>query len=333
MSEAEAERIVAGQPYTTVEDFWNRALPSRPIAEKLVLTGGFDTMYGIGSRHGGLGRRGAVTRRDLLLHIAELDRWKRSVGRASRGGIRSRSRLDLGDAPQLSAGSGLPEMSRDEQVRAELEILGLDVAEHVVAPYGDLLTELGVVPSRELLGVRSRSEVLVAGTKVATQTPPVRSGKRVVFCTLDDPTGPVDATFFEDAQAQYAPTVFHSWLLLIRGEVRRTGPRGVSVRATGAWDLEEVRALWRAGGSEAVHALVSAPSAALSTSPPHQDLDGSENGQQAGPAAGPAARARRVLVHPTGYRRSPYSDVGVPGENVRESARKLWHSSPGSSGR
>ena len=36
---------------------------------------------------------------------------------------------------------------------------------------------------------------VVAGVKVATQTPPVRSGRRVVFITLDDATGPVDATF------------------------------------------------------------------------------------------------------------------------------------------
>ena len=55
----------------------------------------------------------------------------------------------------------------------------------------------------------------------------------MVFLTLDDATGPVDATFFEDAQGPYAATVFGSWLLVVRGELRRTGPRGVSLRATG----------------------------------------------------------------------------------------------------
>lgn len=54
----------------------------------------------------------------------------------------------------------------------------------------------------------------------------------MVFLTVDDSTGPADATFFEDAQGPYAATVFASWLLLVRGELRRTGPRGVSVRAT-----------------------------------------------------------------------------------------------------
>ncbi|MDO5699589.1 MAG: DNA polymerase III subunit alpha [Dermatophilus congolensis] len=419
MSEAEAERIVAGRPYATLEDFWSRAQPSRPIAEKLVLAGGFDAMYGIDAGgDAGLGRRGSVTRRDLLLHVAELDRWTRSHtaaarsgsrrGRSGPGGPRSsagaagggrsprvpaplplnadaaprreprpgdadpgtprwavsqdrdrqagvggvgdatgawaaggvreaaarQSRaaapvvpaelqptqlaLDLGDAPQLTVGVGLPEMSRAERVRAELEILGLDVSEHVLDPYSDLLDELGVVRSADLLSVRTRSEILVAGSKVATQTPPVRSGRRVVFLTLDDPTGPVDATFFEDAQGPYAATVFGSWMLLVRGVVRRTGPRGVSLRATGAWELGEVCSLWQTRGSAAVQALLAPP---LEVTTPE-----AESGTPG------TARGRRVLVHPSGYRQSPYADVRAAGENVR-TGRKLWHASPGSSGR
>jgi error-prone DNA polymerase len=43
---------------------------------------------------------------------------------------------------------------------------------------------------------------------------------------------------------------------------------------------------------------------------------------------------RRVLVHPSGFRQSPYADVGTPGDDVKKGVppRKLWHSSPGSSG-
>ena len=133
-------------------------------------------------------------------------------------------------------------------MRAELEILGLDVSSHVVDRYAAFLDELGATRSRDLLSRRSRAELLVAGVKVATQTPPVRSGRRVVFLTLDDATGPVDATFFEDAQGPYAATVFGSWLLVVRGELRRTGHRGVSLRATGAWELPALHDLWERRG-------------------------------------------------------------------------------------
>ena len=47
---------------------------------------------------------------------------------------------------------------------------------------------------------------------------------------------------------------------------------------------------------------------------------------------------RPVLVHPTGFRMSPYADIKPAGEDTKLAARraaaprKLWHSSPGSSG-
>ncbi len=42
---------------------------------------------------------------------------------------------------------------------------------------------------------------------------------------------------------------------------------------------------------------------------------------------------RRVLVHSSGFRMSPYADIKTAGEDTKEAPRKLWHSSPGSSGR
>ncbi len=312
--------------------------------------------------------------------------------------------LDLGDAPGEVAPSGLPEMTDAERVRAELEVLGLDASRHVVDFYVPLLEALGVTRSRDLLRRRSRSEILVAGVKVATQTPPVRSGRRVVFLTLDDATGPVDATFFEDVQGPYAATVFGSWLLLVRGLVRRTGPRGISIRATGAWELGAVHDVWRRGGRPAVATLLGTGAGTRSdddgavagragsrssrpvVAPPPSAAPGgyvaARLGETGGSGAGGmgqrgselsaderAERVRRVLVHASGFRQSPYADIkpqGVDAADTRgqlaaqtaaaraaagrgrddddpapddEAARprrsapsKLWHSSPGSSG-
>ena len=65
--------------------------------------------------------------------------------------------LELGDAPAEGEVSGLPEMTPEERMKAELEILGLDASRHVVDSYTAFLDELGVVRSRELLTRRSRS--------------------------------------------------------------------------------------------------------------------------------------------------------------------------------
>jgi len=424
---AEVERIVAGRPYGSLSDFWHRARVARPVVERLVVAGAFDSLYGIGLSSP-VRRRGRVTRRDLLLQVADLDRHARATTRAARAsaprGRRSmplgtgplgsatldlgtdtvaaarrqaqgpatatsaadldvQLALDLGDAPGEVAASGLPEMTDAERVRAELEVLGLDASRHVVDFYTPLLEALGVTRSRDLLRRRNSAEILVAGVKVATQTPPVRSGRRVVFLTLDDATGPVDATFFEDVQGPYAATVFGSWLLLVRGLVRRTGPRGISLRATGAWELGVVHDRWRRGGLPAVAALLDADTGTLAEgddgaiagragsrssrpvmSPPPAAAPGgyaaplSGEGERGGPGAGGmgqrgsdlagaerAERARRVLVHASGFRQSPYADIKPQGvdaadtrgqaaesEKRKEPPSKLWHSSPGSSG-
>jgi len=409
IAEAEVARVVAGRPYGSLADFWHRARVSRPVVERLVVAGAFDSLYGIGSPVP-VRRRGAITRRDLLLQVSELERWARVAARGGgRGGQGSRPRrspprsgassdqegfppdsaqkssgsrawpasgvrelaarqsqaaapvperqavqlaLDLGDpgAGEGAGGSGLPEMTGAERTRAELEVLGLDASRHIVEFYRAFLDALGVTRAPDLVACRSRAEVLVAGVKVATQTPPIRSGRRVVFITLDDASGPVDATFFEDAQGPYAATLFHSWLLVVRGHVRRTGVRGVSLQATGCWELPALCAAWEVGGLPAAYDLMAAPGATteaavhgaaesrasrpVMTRPPlgasattYEPREGSGHGSVAG-----GMGRRRVLVHPTGFRQSPYADLKPAGDDAKSAPRKLWHSSPGSSG-
>ncbi len=318
ISADEVAGVIAGQPYSSLSDAWQRSGMSRPTAERVIVSGGLDAMYGLDIPPA-MRQRGRMTRRDLLLQVADLDRYTRGSARGST--THAQLALGLYDTlpepfadPSSFTASGLPEMTSAERVSAELEVLGMDVSAHLADFYASMLDDLAaggmaVVRARDLLRQRSRSEVFVAGVKVATQTPPVRSGRRVIFLTLDDSTGPVDATFFDDAQGPYAGTVFSSWLLLVRGEVRRTGPRGVSIRATGCWELGQVRRTWQDGGLPAVEALVRA---------------------EVAPDAAPARR--RVLVHASGFRQSPYADIKPAGPDTSRPPVKLWHSSPGSSG-
>jgi len=378
---SEVARVVAGRPYASLSDFWHRASVSRPVVERLVVAGAFDSLYGLGSTVPGR-RRGQVTRRDLLLQVAELDRWSRSTAAAQRKVSRGRRpapaaqqgelvalddvrgraarqsqaaavpepvdvqlAFDLGDAPEQTVSSGLPEMSRAERVRAELDVLGLDVSSHVMDAYAGFLAELGTTQARDLLGCRSRQEVLVAGVKVATQTPPIRSGRRVIFVTLDDATGPLDATFFEDAQVGYATTVFHSWLLVIRGVVRRTGPRGVSMQALGCWELPALHAAYLSGGMRAVLELMDTPAEVTEAAVQGAAASRSSRPVMTSPplvggGAGHSGVGGAVHVYATGFKASPYADIKPAGDGsgtaggrgTPTAPRKLWHSSSGSSG-
>ncbi|GAB3822135.1 DNA polymerase III subunit alpha [Tessaracoccus terricola] len=389
ISGTEVERIVAGQPYASLSDFWNRAKVDEPVARNLILAGAFDSCYGIGAR-AGVQSRTRITRRDLLLALADLQRLRRADDRnASKARGRRRTQVvaddpgslaraqsraaevaeqfvqgaldfDDGEAECDVVATGLPEMDDDERLKAELEILGLDASRHIMERYLPFLSAIGATSSRALLERRNRSEVLVAGVKVATQTPPVRSGRRVVFLTLDDSTGPVDATFFENVQGPYAATVFNSWMLLVRGVIRRTGPRGISIRATGAWDLGHVHEAWAHAieggatpteamaavtdvidevpegwggvgewipdewGEDAERRAVRTKTLAAGEEPPPDPQDHTRGGGMG---------RRRVLVHASGFKQSPYADVKPSGTGAAEAPRKLWHSSPGSAGR
>ncbi|MGA0876289.1 MAG: DNA polymerase III subunit alpha [Candidatus Nanopelagicaceae bacterium] len=227
ISDNEVDSIMKARPFLDLADFVHRAEVSKPITESLLMVGAFDSLYETN-----------LNRRDLLLHLNDLYKWSRSTSKTSS------SQLTMAFTPSLVK-SGLPDLRSDELVKHEIEHLNMDISHHMIEFYSNFLNEIGAVRSSDLLKQRSKSQVLVAGVKVALQTPPVRSGKRVMFLTLDDGFGCSDATFFEDTQKSYASTLLNSQLLLVRGEIRRTGPRGVSLRATGAWGLLDAYEKWR----------------------------------------------------------------------------------------
>ncbi|MEU7512530.1 DNA polymerase III subunit alpha [Streptomyces sp. NPDC042898] len=287
IGEAESARIEAGQPYASLLDFWERARPRTPVAERLAQVGALDAF--------------GANRRDLLLHLTELRRIHR--GAASHGG-----QLPLAQGGK-TAPVGLPDLDDTERLSAELGILGMDASRHLMDDHHAFLRELGVVSAQRLRDTPHGRTVLVAGAKAATQTPPIRSGKRVIFSTLDDGTGLVDLAFFDDAHERCAHTVFHSWLLLVRGVVQRRGPRSLSVVGSAAWNLAELVELRASGGLEAVGARLAEPA----------------------PAGGDGDSGRRIAMS-TGYEMNPWADLKPAGEGATAPPRKLWHSSPGSAG-
>ena len=154
------------------------------------------------------------------------------------------SRSTLTKLAAVGAFDSLPptgaEQSPDERVAAELSILHADITAHLMDPWRAFLAELGVVPADRLIDQRNNSSVLVAGVRVASGTPPTKTGQRVVFVSLDDGTGVADIAFFDQAQRDTGSQLFQADLMLVQGHTRRTGPRGISVTAEMAWDLDAI---------------------------------------------------------------------------------------------
>ena len=251
ISDDEIRRILearAEKPFKSVVDFVRRTNVSRPVVEALAHAGAFD--YLPARRSKPLPPR--WTRRDRLYVAMTSDPEREGQQLA----------LPLSGEP---GPAGLREYTDREVVRAELEVMGMDASRHLLSFYEPLLDELGVIRSRDLWRRRGGDTVVVAGVKVASQTPAVRSGQRIIFLTLDDATGPVDVTVFQRVQDRVARTVFHSHLLVVRGRLRRTGVRGASIIAEEVWDLAALdearwkgdlrlpapRKLWHASGGSA----------------------------------------------------------------------------------
>jgi error-prone DNA polymerase len=273
ISEDEIRSILearSDRPFRDVGDFLRRTNVSRPVAEALAHAGAFDAFPGAlpdGTRRDRLyaamttepQREGDQLTLDLYAGVSA------GAGGGSGGYETSGASRISGAAPATPGGErrehSLPEYTDEERVRAELEVVGLDASRHLISFFEPLLEDLDVVRAEDLHRHRAGEWVTVAGVKVASQTPAIRSGQRIIFLTLDDATGPIDVTVFEKVQPKVARTVFHSFVLAVRGKLRRTGRKGVSIIAEDVWDLAELRrsrSKGRLGNALATHELTPA---------------------------------------------------------------------------
>ncbi|MFI2360774.1 DNA polymerase III subunit alpha [Streptomyces anulatus] len=300
IGEDEAARLAASRPYSSLQDLWQRARPALPTVQRLIRIGALDTL------------RGTLTRRDLLLQAAELHRHQRGR-RAGEG------QLPIGGELVTTTSSGLPEMTGRETLDAELEVLSIDVTHHLMDHHHRLLRELGATDAAHLPALHPGQKVLVAGVRASTQTPPIPSGKRIIFVTLEDGSGLVDLAFFEDSHDRCAHTVFHSGLLLVRGTVTARGPRRTVVGEQ-AWDLDQVATARRDHGPQAALDLLG-----TTTPAPTPAESGSSSRALSG------SGGRTLTDGTAGARLHPYADLQPAGTRSAD-LRRLGHRSPGSAG-
>ncbi|WP_166793127.1 DNA polymerase III subunit alpha [Cryobacterium lactosi] len=221
-SAAEQRRIAEHQPFTSLQDFRDRVRPRRRSFEALARVGALDAFIGYDRSR----------RSDLLAHLHGLAGKALAVGE-------NQLAFDI-ELPLPDFGRAVTSMDLRGRTQTDLELrdLRLAVGHHQMERFYSLFKKLGVTPASELGKLPGGTEVLVAGVRRATNTPPMRDGRRTVFVSLDDGTGPVsNVVFFHDAQAAIGRVAFSTQFMLVKGRTRRSGARGISVTGDGAWDL------------------------------------------------------------------------------------------------
>ncbi len=111
---------------------------------------------------------------------------------------------------------------------------------HPLSVFRPLLAKCNIIRAVDLRRLPSGSLVRVIGLLVIVHTPPTKSGKRVMFLTMEDETGLIDVVVFPKAQKGFARTILTSQVLAIQGKLQKQGAKGISIsivmeKALKAW--------------------------------------------------------------------------------------------------
>ena len=138
---------------------------------------------------------------------------------------------------QLGALDFLPSWTLEQRVRAELEVLGLNVSAHPLRFVRDQVEALGVTPFARLAQVRHGRRVRLAGVLERAQMPWIRSGHRTMFLTLEDETELAQVVVFNDVYLKYGRVLKSAIYLYVEGELQNDEEHGLAVVAHRIADL------------------------------------------------------------------------------------------------
>jgi error-prone DNA polymerase len=187
----------AAGPFQSLRDLCRRAGVDRDVARDLILAGALD--------------RFGANRRQHLWELAAL-------GDSSRAGAVA---LPLGEDPE--AGCSLPDFTAQEKWWHELEVLGIALTRHPLEQVRGTLRSQGVLTCAEARAAPTGRTVQAAGMAIRPHRPPTRSGRTVVFLSLEDETEMLEVTVFESVYQKCGRAIFTQPLLLVTGRLDRRG--------------------------------------------------------------------------------------------------------------
>ena len=100
---------------------------------------------------------------------------------------------------------------------------------------------LGVKTNAELKQTPSGKQVRAAGVLIRPHRPPTRSGHTVVFFSLEDETGLLDITVFENVYQKFGKLIFSESALVIDGRLtNRDGSLSVTAQKISRFPVNTV---------------------------------------------------------------------------------------------
>ena len=115
--------------------------------------------------------------------------------------------------------SPLPDMTAIEETLADYETTGLTTGPHPLAHMRADLTRRGIRRAADLEGMRHGARVTIAGSVIVRQRPGTAKG--ILFITLEDESGMVQAIVKPDLLRDHRRTIVGSPGLVVTGTLQR----------------------------------------------------------------------------------------------------------------
>ncbi|RYG34538.1 hypothetical protein EON81_15305, partial [bacterium] len=193
-----AEESPSGlQAFGSLFDFVRKARPSRDELEALILAGALDSLCG--------------NRRALLWAVPTALAFAKSC---EPKGPHPELPFDMEEPPlDLTPADFSPE----ERAVYERKLLGLDVERHLMAFERERVASKGGRTTAEVRRLPAGAKTLVVGNPIRLRFPPTQSGKRVLFFDLEDETGLLNVTCFDDTYQRYGAAIVCSQYITLIG--------------------------------------------------------------------------------------------------------------------
>ncbi|MES1147117.1 MAG: DNA polymerase III subunit alpha [bacterium] len=198
LSKEMVQRALNERPYSSFFDFVAKVAPARDELETLVLIGAFDSFH--------------PNRRALLWAVPQA----LAHGAAVRKSVGC---LPFGiDDPPIP--TGVEDFNAGEKAIYERRLLGLDIDRHLMAFERERVSAKGGLTSAQASCLKTSERVFVVGNPIRLRFPPTQSGKRVMFFDLEDETGLLNVTCFDDVYQRYGHKVICNPYITLWGEAQ-----------------------------------------------------------------------------------------------------------------
>ncbi|MGI6358776.1 MAG: DNA polymerase III subunit alpha [Bacillota bacterium] len=201
----------SGGPFTSLFDFCSRVdsrVVNKRVIESLIRCGAFAST--------GANRAQLLASLDSALEKAASDQKSKQNGQLSL--------FDLLEGQGVAAPEvewnlpDTPEFPPDELLAMEKELLGMYVSGHPLDRYRQALKSRISVSLTDITELAHGTPVVIGGRVIAKRRITTKTGKPMMFCTVEDYEGTVEVVLFPESTQKYGYLVNEESILVIEGK-------------------------------------------------------------------------------------------------------------------